>query len=132
MVDPDLVHRFFDELGRRGHDPLLDRLAGTGRFEVLTDGQVECWTVSVEGGCPAVSHGDTEAQVGWVLRGDRGIFNQLITGEVGALAASLNGQLDFIRTDPATQFGLLTRLFAGPPEARERRRHHEYREGAQR
>jgi hypothetical protein len=79
-----------------------------------------------------VSHGDTEAQVGWVLRGDRRVFSQLITGEVGSLAASLNGRLDFIRTDPATRFGLLTRLFAGPPEARERRGRYERREVAQR
>jgi hypothetical protein len=131
-ADPDLVDEFFDELGRRGHDPLLDRLDGIGRFEVLTDGKADFWTVTVKDGCPTVSHGDVETDADWLLRADREVFNQLITGEVGSLAATLNGRLDFLPTDPSKRFGLITRLFAGPPEARGRRVRREDREAAMR
>ncbi len=116
MAEPDLVEGFFDELSRRGHDPLLDRLDGTGRFEIAEGGRVDRWLVTVKGGYLTVSHGDGDAD--WVIRADRGPFNQVIHGDAGALAAYLCGSLTIQFNNPAMRFGLITRLFAGPPESR--------------
>ena len=116
MAVPDLVEGFFDELGRRGHDPLLDRLESTGRFEVVADGQTDCWMVAVKGGYITVSRGGGDAD--WVLRSDRAVFNQVIHGDAGSLSAYLDGTLDIVLHNPYTRFGLITRLFAGPPQAR--------------
>jgi hypothetical protein len=55
MASSERIERFFDELGQRGHEPLLTRFAGTGRFEVLDDGATECWQVGDPGRVP---HGD--------------------------------------------------------------------------
>ena len=38
MTDSDRVEDFFDELGKRGHEPLLDRLDAIGRVE-LSEGE---------------------------------------------------------------------------------------------
>lgn len=117
MADPDLVEGFFDELGRRGHDPLLDRLEGTGRFEVVDGGHADCWMVTIKGGYITVARGGGD-HADWVMRGGRATFNEVIHGDAGSFAAYLNGTLDVLVQDPSMRFGLITRLFAGPPQAR--------------
>jgi hypothetical protein len=116
MADPDLVEGFFDELSRRGHDPLLDKLDGTGRFEIVDGGRTDQWLVTVKGGYPTVSREGGEAD--WVMRAGRDAFNQVIHGEVGALAAVVRGSMSVSLADRPARFNLLTRLFAGPPQSR--------------
>lgn len=120
MTEPDHIDEFFRELGSRGHDPLLDRLEGTGRFEVCEGGRMEQWLVSVKGGYVSVSRGGGDAD--WVMRAEREVFGRIISGRTGALAAFIRGTLIVSILDPTQRFGLITRLFAGPPEARGRRR----------
>jgi SCP-2 sterol transfer family len=115
MADADLVEGFFDELGRRGHDPLLDKLDGTGRFEIIDGGRTDQWLVTVKAGCPTVAQGGGEAD--WVMRADRDEFNRVIHGDTGALAAVIRGAVTDSLDKPA-RFNLLTRLFAGSPESR--------------
>jgi hypothetical protein len=119
MTDDDLVEEFFDELNRRGHDPLLDRLEGTGRFEVVETGRTDYWMVTVKGGYVAVSPGNADAD--WVMRADRAVFNDVIRGTVGSLAAHLGGMLNIVLQDTSMRFGLIARLFAGPPQTRGQR-----------
>lgn len=119
MTEPDHIDEFFRELGSRGHDPLLDRLEGTGRFEVCEGGRMEQWLVSVKGGYVAVSRGGGDAD--WVMRAEREAFSRIISGETSALAAFVRGALVVSILDPTQRFGLITRLFAGPPEGRGRR-----------
>ena len=120
MADPDLVEGFFDELGRRGHDPLLDRLDATGRFEIRGGEQTDCWVVAVKGGYITVSRGGGDAD--WVMRADRETFHDVIHGDAGVLAAYLSGDLDLVLEDPSMRFGMIRRLFAGPPPAGQARR----------
>jgi hypothetical protein len=121
MTSSDRVERFFDELGRRGHEPLLERFAGTGRFEVLEDGGTECWQVAIQGGYVTVTRGGAaEGEPDWVVRARRPALERIIHGDAGALAGLIRGTLDVRMGSRFHQFALLTRLFAGPPEARTR------------
>jgi len=112
----DLVDSFFDELARRGHDPLLDRLWGTGRFEVVDGDRIDHWLITIKGGYPAVSRGEGEAN--WVVRTDRATLISVITGESSALAAVIRGTFDLRLQDTSHRLGLLPRLLAGPMELR--------------
>jgi SCP-2 sterol transfer family len=116
MTDADLVDRFFEELSRRGHDPLLDRAESTGRFEIVRGEHTDRWLVTVKGGYITVSRGDGDAD--WVMRADRGAFNRVIHGDAGALAALVRGTLSVTFEADAYRLGLLVRLFAGPQESR--------------
>jgi hypothetical protein len=46
---------FFESLRARGHQPLLEHIAGTLRFDIGDDGDVERWSVVVDDGDVAVS-----------------------------------------------------------------------------
>lgn len=121
MASSDRVERFFDELGRRGHEPLLDRFAGTGRFEVTDDGRTEFWQLAIRGGYVTVSRtADADADVDWVARVRRPALERIIHGEPGSLAALIRGTLDVDLGSRSQQFALFTRLFAGPEESRKR------------
>src|SRR5262245_58806494 len=88
----DLVDEFFEELARRGHEPLLDRTDSIGRFEVVEGERTDRWLVAIKGGYLTVSQGDGDAD--WVMRVDRAALNRIIHGDVGALAALIRGQLN--------------------------------------
>jgi hypothetical protein len=111
-AEPGLVERFFDDLSGHGHDPLLDRLDSTGRFEVRAAGNTDCWLVTVKGGHVTVSRSRGDAD--WVIRTDRATLDEVIRGDAGVLAAYLSGDLDLVLQDPSMRFGMIRRLFAGP------------------
>jgi hypothetical protein len=117
MADSDLVEGFFDELSRRGHDPLLQRMDGTGRIEVVKGGRTDCWLVTVKGGDITVARGGGDAD--WVLRAERATFGEVIHGESGVLAAYLSGEIDIVFQDPSMRLGMIRRLFAGPSDRRQ-------------
>ena len=118
MADSDRVEQFFDELGRRGHEPLLDRMDAVGRVELHDGERTERFLVSVRGGYITVSKGDGEADVSWVMRAERRAFERVVHGDAGALAAVIRGTLSLQMLDPNQKVGLIWRLFAGPPESR--------------
>jgi putative sterol carrier protein len=112
----DRVEAFFEELGQRRHDPLLARVGGTGKFEVVDGDRTERWLVTVQGGYIAVSRGEGEAD--FVVSAERSAFESIIDGDLSSLAALIRGTLRIEVSDPSQRFGLVTRLFAGPPESR--------------
>lgn len=118
MADSDRVARFFEELGRRGHEPLLDRMHAVGRVELSDGGHTERWLLAVRGGYITVSKGGGEADADWVMKADRGAFERVIHGDAGALAALIRGTLSVQLANPDQKLALITRLFAGPPESR--------------
>jgi hypothetical protein len=117
-AQPDPVEGFFDELSRRGHDSLLDRLDSTGRFEVRVGEHTDCWLVTVHRGHVTVSRGGGDAD--WVLRADRETLKEIIQGDTAVLATYLGGELEIVLQDPSLRLGLIVRLFAGPPSADKR------------
>jgi putative sterol carrier protein len=112
MTDP--TTSFFEELGKRGHEPLLAKATGTVRLELVDGKQMHRWLVSLGKGDVTVSHKNTAADC--VIRMDKALFDKVVTGRVNTLAALLRG---VVTVDG--DIGLLVlfqRLFPGPPRGR--------------
>src|SRR5678810_407384 len=58
----DDVVEFFEELGRRGHEPLLAKVTGRVRFDLVDGGRTDRWLVAVDRGDTVVSHQDGRAE----------------------------------------------------------------------
>jgi putative sterol carrier protein len=109
----DAVDQFFEGLASRGHEPLLDTMTGTVRFDIVDGRKVEHWRVAVKKGVLDVSHDDQSADS--VLRTSRECFKSLVSGRMNATAAVLRGELQ-----PEGDIGLLLsfqRVLPGPPQA---------------
>jgi len=83
--------QFFEELGRRGNEPLLRRVTGRVRFELVDGENADSWLVAVDKGQLAVSHESGPADC--TIRGNRSTFEELIAGRMNANAAVLRGAL---------------------------------------
>jgi hypothetical protein len=57
----DATAALFDELSRRGHEPLLDQAAGRVRFELFDESQTDVWLVTLNKGDIAVSREPLDA-----------------------------------------------------------------------
>jgi putative sterol carrier protein len=113
----DTTAQFFEELGRRGHEPLLEHATGTIRFELAQGKRTDRWLVSVKKGDITVSHGNGEADT--VVNADEALFHRLVSGEQNAMAALLRGAVGVEgRVQLLAQF---QRLLPGPPKRRRRR-----------
>jgi hypothetical protein len=110
----DATAVLFDDLARRGHEPLLRGAVGTIRFELVSDAHVDIWAVRVDNGDVFVSRGELTA--GCVVRCDKQLFDGIATGEVNAMAALLRGALAF-KGDPELLVRL-QRVFPPPPSGR--------------
>src|SRR5271167_4913167 len=87
----DAIEAFFAELASKGREPLLQQTVGTVRFDLSDDGSVERWYVAVDKGELRVSHRNARADT--VLRGDKALFELIMTGQTNAMAAILRGAL---------------------------------------
>jgi putative sterol carrier protein len=108
----DATAQFFEELGHRGHEPLLEKVRGTIHVDVLNGKETEHWLVSVDKGDIEVSDRDDEADC--AVRASREVLNGIARGEINAMAAMLRGTL-VVEGD----YELLVhfqRLFPGPQD----------------
>ena len=112
MADATAV--FFDELARRGHEPLLGDAVGSVRFELESGSRVDIWRVRLDNGDVSVSRDGDGADC--VVRADKQLFDGIAGGEVNALAALLRGALAF-EGDPELLVRL-QRIFPPPPTDR--------------
>ncbi len=113
----DSTSEFFDELDRRGHEPLLEKASGTLRFDLADGKRTDRWLVTVKKGDVAVSHRNVRADC--VVRANRALFDGVVGGEVNAMAALLRGAMS---VEGAVELLVLfQRLFPGPPRSRSRR-----------
>jgi putative sterol carrier protein len=101
----------FEDLRRRGHEPLLGQAQGTIRFE-LENARSRRWFVEVDKGDVVVSHANRRADC--TIRADEGLFDRIARGEINAMAAVLRGAVT-IEGDPELIM-LFQRLFPGPPQ----------------
>jgi putative sterol carrier protein len=103
--------RFFETLAGRKHEPLLEKVSGSVRFDIANGNHTDHWMVTVEKGDLEVTRDDADADS--VVRAPRDVFDLLATGQENAFAALLRGQ--------ASAEGnlelpvLLQRLLPGPP-----------------
>jgi putative sterol carrier protein len=98
---------FFEELGKRGHEPLLEKATGTVRFDLIDKGRTARWKVAIKKGDLSVSRTNGDADC--VVRADKNVFNGLVTGEVNPMAALLRGTIG-VQGDPEL-IVLFQRLF---------------------
>ena len=115
MADPTV--EFFDELARRGHEPLFEKATGTVRFDLKDGKTTDRWLVAVEKGDLAVSRRNARADC--VVSADRALFDGVASGKTNAMAALLRGEMG-VEGDVQLLVAL-QRLFPGPPRGRHRR-----------
>jgi predicted lipid carrier protein YhbT len=108
----------FEELGRRQHEPMLEKVSGSIRFEIVDGKRTERWLVTIDKGDVAVSRKNVRADCSF--RADRAVFDQLATGRMNALAAALRG--DIVLDGDSELLVPFQRLLPGPPRRRNRRR----------
>jgi putative sterol carrier protein len=104
---------FFDDLSRRGHEPLLSRVSATVRFDITDGDRTEHRMVRIDRGDIRMSA--SEGQADCVLGADRAAFDAIVGGRMTVMVALLLGVLA-IDGDPELLV-LTQRLFPGPASA---------------
>jgi putative sterol carrier protein len=111
---PDRTSEFFAELSGRGHEPLLEKVTGTARFDIDDGGRTEHWHVAIERGALTVSRRSARADA--VVRATRETFDGLAAGELNVLAAVMREE---VAVDGDPRFLVrLQRLFPRPERPR--------------
>jgi putative sterol carrier protein len=104
---------FFDQLARRGHEPLLQRASGTLRFDLQHGAETDHWLVAIDRGDLAVSRKKVRADC--VVRTDRDLFESIAGGQVNVVAAYLRG---VVAIEGDLELAVLfQRVFPGPPRS---------------
>ena len=83
------VAEFFEDLGRRGHEPMLRRLTATLRWNITDDDRAEHRLVTIDHGDIAVVEGEGPADC--VITASRAVCDDVVGGRTSALAALLRG-----------------------------------------
>ena len=114
----DHTAEFFQELGRRGQEPLLTKASGTIRFDLQNGPQTGHWLVTLDRGKVFVSRDDRTADC--VVSTDKAVLDGLATGKINGLTAYLRGLIS-LEGDPELLVWL-QRVFPSPrrPAARNR------------
>jgi predicted lipid carrier protein YhbT len=115
MVAADGIVEFFEELGRRDHEPLLAKVTGRVRFDLVEAGRPDRWLVAVDKGDMTVWHKGGPADC--TVRADRALFERLCRGEENAMAAVLRGAL--VCSGDVELLFAIQRIFPGPPLQRQ-------------
>jgi putative sterol carrier protein len=102
---------FFDEIGRRGHEPLLERVSATVRFDVGDGASVDHRLLRIDRGDIRVTSEDVPADCA-VIIGEE-LLDEIIHGRTGAMPAFLRGAL-LVEGNPEVLV-LVQRLFPGHP-----------------
>jgi len=111
MSDP--TTEFFAGLGRRGHEPLLEGVTGTIRFDLEHEHGIDRWFVLIDQGDLHVSREEREA--GCVWRTSRALFDRFASGEQYVYAAWARNAL---RVEGNVALGyVFLRVLPGPPGA---------------
>jgi putative sterol carrier protein len=109
----DETGKFFDEVGKRGQEPLMRGATGTLRFDLGGDKSTERYFVKITRGNLAVSKKNGQADC--VASMERQLFDKLARGDTNAMAAVLRGEIG-IKGDPELLV-LFQQMFPGPSKA---------------
>ena len=113
----DRIEGFFQELEEKGHQPLLAKVHGTVRFDLVNgDGPTDHWLVAIDRGDFTIARDLADADC--TIRAEKALFVRLITGEENAIAATLRGAL--VSTGNVELIFAIQRIFPGPPSKRKR------------
>ncbi|MET8121748.1 SCP2 sterol-binding domain-containing protein [Micromonospora sp. NPDC005189] len=114
----DATTRFFEDLDRRGYEPLLAKTSGTLRIDLHEGAQTRHWLLRIDHGQLNVSQEDQEADT--VIGASPALFDDIASGREHGLAALFRG--DMTVTGDARLVVQVERIFPGPPDARGPRR----------
>jgi putative sterol carrier protein len=92
MAAADPITEFFAELSEPKYEPMLRRANGTLRFDVEDGRTTRRWLVTMKRGTVSVARGGGKADC--VVRADRAVFNDIVTGKINPLAGALRGTLE--------------------------------------
>jgi putative sterol carrier protein len=110
----DATARFFEDLDRRGFEPLLAKTAGTLRVDLHEGAQTTHWLLEIDRGALQVRQEDREADT--VVGAAPRVFDELVTGEENAISALLRGDVTVL--GDLRLVLQIERLFPGPPDSR--------------
>jgi putative sterol carrier protein len=85
----DATTEFFAGLAARGHEPTLERVKGTLRFDLIEGRRTARWLVAIDKGDVAVSRRNLKADC--VVRAAKGLFDGIASGAENTMAAVLRG-----------------------------------------
>jgi alkyl sulfatase BDS1-like metallo-beta-lactamase superfamily hydrolase len=103
----------FDQLAARGHEPLLKKVSGSARFDLVDGERTHRWLVTIDKGDVGVSRRNAAADT--VVRADKASFERAFAGELKFFPALLRGEVE-VRGD-ARLLVNLPRLFHGPSDS---------------
>ena len=112
----DATADFFERLGERDHEPLLEKTSGSVLFELTNGKQTDRWLVSIDKGDIDVSRKGGRADA--TVRARKDVFDGVARGEVNAMAALLRGAIHV--EGNVALMARLQRLLPGPPKSARR------------
>lgn len=115
MEAVDGIEEFLEELDRREYEPLLAKVTGRVRFDLMEDGRPDRWLLAVAKGHTTVWHKGGPADC--TIQADRALFERLCRGEDNATAAVLRGAL--VCSGDVELLFAIQRIFPGPPRDRQ-------------
>jgi putative sterol carrier protein len=88
----DATADFFDDLSKRGHEPLVGKVRATVRFDIVDGDRTDQWLLAIRDGELGVTRGhDADADV--VLSASKADFDLVASGRSNPMAAALRGAL---------------------------------------
>ena len=107
---PDATAAFFEDLSKRGPEPLLGKTKATIRFDIADDGRTDHWLLGIDNGVLDVSRASGDADC--IISADKAAFDKVASGRTNAMASFLRGAL-IVDGDPRL-IVRLQRLFPAP------------------
>jgi putative sterol carrier protein len=111
MTDP--TEEFFAKM-QANPQPALHNVQATLRIDLTDRASTAHWYLEIDHGKITVSHRADDADA--VVRGERVLFEQLVSGRANAFAAALRGQIRF--EGDARLLVALQSVLPGPPDQR--------------
>ena len=88
----DARERFFKEIGKQGHAPLLEGTSGVVLLEIKDGTRTERWYVTIRRGDVSVSREGKAPDT--TIRTDGATFDAIVTGKMSTMPALLRGKLE--------------------------------------
>ena len=107
---PDATASFFEDLSKRGMEPLLGKTKATIRFDIADDGRTDHWLLGIDNGVLDVSRSAGDADC--IISADKAAFDRVASGSTNAMASFLRGAI-IVEGDPRL-IVRFQRLFPAP------------------
>ena len=88
---PDATAAFFEDLSKRGLEPLLGKTKATIRFDIADDGRTDHWLLGIDNGVLDVSRSSGDADC--IISAEKAAFDKVASGQTNAMASFLRGAL---------------------------------------